>query len=87
MSLPKKPTVIEPNEQLYLIDIPMAARRLSTTVFAVREIIRSGKLKYIPIGHKMLISPKAIENYIAESEIYYGEVVSRPLSRNDQKAA
>lgn len=67
----KTKSIDVPTENLYLIDIPTAARRLSTTVFAVREIIRSGKLKYVRIGHKMLISPSAIQDYIAQSEIYY----------------
>jgi excisionase family DNA binding protein len=60
------------NEPLYLIDIPTAARRLSTTVFAVRELIRSGKVKYISVGHKMLISPEAIQDFIRANERYYG---------------
>jgi len=65
-------------EPIYLIDIPEAARRMSTTIFAVRELIRSRKLKCIVVGHKMLISPKAIEEFIAASEVYYGAEKDAP---------
>lgn len=54
--------------ELYLMDIPMAARLMSTTVFAVRELCRSGQLKFVPIGHKWLISPGAIQQFIRERE-------------------
>jgi len=60
-----------PTTPLYLIDIPEAARRLSTTIFAIRELIRSNRLKFISIGHKQLISPAAIQDFIATSEKYY----------------
>ena len=52
----------------YLMDIPTAARRMSTTVFAVRELCRSGELVYVPIGHKWLISPDAIRTFIRRKE-------------------
>jgi excisionase family DNA binding protein len=58
------------SELLYLIDIPTAARRMSTTVFAVRELLRSGQIKYLVIGHKWLISPKAIQEFIEKSQTY-----------------
>ena len=67
-----KTALAEPIELLlYLMDIPTAARRLSTTVFAVRTLIHVGKLKFVRIGHKMLISPQAIQDFIANSEGYY----------------
>jgi len=50
------------------MDIPTVALRMSTTVFAVRELCRSGQLKYVPIGHKWLISPGAIQQFIRERE-------------------
>ena len=64
------------DEALYLMDIPTCARRLSTTVFAVRALIRSNKLKFISVGHKMLISPAAIQNFIKSSENYYRDDLS-----------
>jgi len=65
-------SVTSETSPLYLVDIPEASRRLSTTVFAIRELIRSGRLKFISIGHKQLISPAAIQDFIAASEKYYG---------------
>ncbi len=59
---------VTPND-LYLMDIPTAAARMSTTVFAVRELCRSGQLKYVPIGHKWLISPGAIQDFIRKQEL------------------
>jgi excisionase family DNA binding protein len=66
------------NDPVYLVDIPEAARRLSTTVFAVRGLIRSNKLKFISVGHKQLISPAAIQEFIAANETYYGAAQSSP---------
>jgi hypothetical protein len=59
---------VSPND-LYLMDIPTAAARMSTTVFAVRELCRSGQLKFVPIGHKWLISPGAIQDFIRRQEL------------------
>jgi hypothetical protein len=56
----KQPLPVEPK----LVDIPTAAAMMSTTVFAVRELCRSGELIYVPIGHKWLISPGAIDDFI-----------------------
>lgn len=61
------PPAANPNE-LFLMDIPTAAARMSTTVFAVRELCRSGQLKFVPIGHKWLISPGAIQEFIRTQE-------------------
>jgi hypothetical protein len=63
----KTASTVDPN-QLFLMDIPTAARLLSTTVFAVREICRSGELVYIAIGHKWLLSPDAIRAFIRKKE-------------------
>jgi hypothetical protein len=67
----KNPAVIppaaDPNE-LFLMDIPTAARRMSTTVFAVRELCRSGALVSVAIGHRWLISPGAIQRFIQKME-------------------
>jgi len=60
------PTV-HPNDQ-YLHDIPTAAAKMSTTIFAVRELMRSGKLKFVVIGHKWLVSPAAIQEFIRANE-------------------
>jgi len=63
------PTVVSPAvNDLLLMDIPTAARLLSTTIFAVRELMRSGDLVKVEIGHKWLVSPDAIRAFIHERE-------------------
>lgn len=52
-----------------LFTIPEVASKMSTTVFAVRELCRSGELKYVPIGHAWLISPRAIQEFIRRKEL------------------
>jgi hypothetical protein len=61
------PIAVHPND-LYLLDIPTAAAKMSTTIFAVRELMRSGKLKFVVIGHKWLVSPGAIQEFIRANE-------------------
>jgi excisionase family DNA binding protein len=56
-----------------LVDIPTAAAMLSTTVFAVRELLRKGKIKYVVIGHKWLVSPQALQEFIQNNEGYFGK--------------
>jgi hypothetical protein len=69
----KAASPVVPND-LYLLDIPEVARRLSTTIYAVRSLIRKGKLKYISCaGHAMLISPSGIQEFIQANEIYYND--------------
>jgi len=63
------PTVVFPAvNDLFLMDIPTAAQRMSTTVFAVRELMRSGELIKVEIGHKWLVSPSAIQDFIRRKE-------------------
>lgn len=59
-----------PSNDLYLMDIPTAALRLSTTVFAVRRLCRTGKIKFVVIGHGWLISPEALQEFIRKTEAY-----------------
>jgi hypothetical protein len=51
-----------------LHDIPTTARMLGTTTFAVRELCRSGRLKFVPLGHRWLISTSAMEKFIHDAE-------------------
>jgi hypothetical protein len=51
-----------------LYDIPTTAKLMGTTTFAVRELCRSGRLKFVPIGHRWLISPIAMQEFIAQTE-------------------
>jgi excisionase family DNA binding protein len=64
----KKSVSAVPNPEDFLMSIPTAAQRMSTTVFAIRELCRAGELKYIAIGHRWLISPEAIANFIRRKE-------------------
>ena len=81
--MPRKrnPTAVPPpSADAFLMGIPEVARRLNTTVPAVRELIRSGRLKYAQIGHKMLTSPVAIQDFIVANERYYKDE-SAPSTR------
>jgi hypothetical protein len=48
------------------MDIPTAARLLSTTVFAVGKIVPLDELVYVAIGHKWLLSPDAVRAFISQ---------------------
>ena len=48
----------------FLFDIPEAAESMCTTIFAIRQLCRSGMLRYAEIGHKFLISHDAIQDCI-----------------------
>jgi len=63
----------QPSPDPALVDIPTAAAMLSTTVFAVRELLRKGKIKYVVIGHKWLVSPQALHEFIRNNEGYFGK--------------
>jgi excisionase family DNA binding protein len=72
----KNPAVLAaPSTDVDLYTIPEVAKRLNTNVPAVRALIRSGRLRYLQIGHKMLIAPTAIEDFIRANEKYYAEPV------------
>jgi hypothetical protein len=47
-----------------LMDIPEAASSMCMTVFAIRQLCRSGMLRYSQPGHAFLISPDAIQDCI-----------------------
>jgi hypothetical protein len=61
----ERPFVVNPTE-LFLMDIPTAARLLSTTVFAVGKIVPLDELVYVAIGHKWLLSPDAVRAFISQ---------------------
>jgi hypothetical protein len=54
-----------------LHDIPTTAKLMSATCWAVRELCRSGRLKFVRIGHRSLVSTKAIQDYISSNETYH----------------
>jgi excisionase family DNA binding protein len=51
-----------------LHDIPTTAKLMSTTCWAVRELCRAGRLKFVRVGHRWLISTEAIRTFIQEAE-------------------
>jgi excisionase family DNA binding protein len=48
-----------------LLDIPAAARALSTTVWAIRDLLWSNKIPYLKLGKKFLIDPADLRAFIA----------------------
>lgn len=48
----------------YLLSIPAAARALSCTVWAVRELLWSKQIPYIKIGRRYLIDPADLKAFI-----------------------
>jgi excisionase family DNA binding protein len=52
----------------FLHDIKTTAALMSTTCWAVRELCRSGRLKFVRVGHRWLVSTHAIEQFIAAAE-------------------
>lgn len=57
-----------PGVPALLHDIQTTATMLGTTIFAVRELCRSGQLKYVQIGHRWLVSLPAMEKFIHDAE-------------------
>jgi excisionase family DNA binding protein len=47
-----------------LVDIPTAARLLSTTVWQIRELCWAKKLPYIKLGRKWLFTPASLEAFV-----------------------
>jgi hypothetical protein len=75
-ALPEPVPLRMPDKEKLLIDIPTAAQKLSTTTFAVRELCRCDKIKYVTIGHKWLISIEALQEFIRKTEAYHSERAS-----------
>jgi hypothetical protein len=68
MSVRKQP-LSSPQEQpvatpKFSMDIPEAAASMCMAVFAIRQLCRSGMLRYSQPGHKFLISHDAIQDCI-----------------------
>ncbi len=64
VSITPEPASVSP----LLYDIPATARIMSTTTFAIRELCRSGRLKFVRIGHRWLVSTAAMRNFISQAE-------------------
>ena len=59
----ESPTSVAHVEPL-LLDIPSAARLLSTTVWQIRSLLWARKIPHIKLGKKHLISPSDLHAYI-----------------------
>jgi excisionase family DNA binding protein len=57
----------------FLLDIPEVAQRMNTTVFAVRQLLRAGEIPYLVIGHRWLVSPQALRQFIRRREEAFHE--------------
>jgi excisionase family DNA binding protein len=51
-----------------LLDIHGAARALSATPWAVRSLLWDGKIPYVKIGRKFLVSPTDLQAFIAREK-------------------
>jgi excisionase family DNA binding protein len=51
-----------------LLDIPAAARVLSSTVWAVRSLLWSKELPFIKIGRKFLIDPTDLRAFVEKQK-------------------
>jgi hypothetical protein len=50
-----------------LVDIPTAAKMLSTTVWQIRELGWSKRLPYIKLGKKWLFTPASLEAFVRKA--------------------
>jgi excisionase family DNA binding protein len=64
----RKPSVVVPQSEPLLLSIPAAARMLSATVWSVRELLWNGKVPYVKVGRRHLISPDDLRAYIANAK-------------------
>ena len=55
--------VVNPVEPL-LLDIPAAARTLSTTVWQIRELLWSKKIPFVKIGRRFLVRPADLRAFV-----------------------
>jgi hypothetical protein len=64
--MPKKQVVAvgAPAPAPLLVDIPTAAKMLSTTVWQIRELGWSKRLPYIKLGKKWLFTPASLEAFV-----------------------
>jgi excisionase family DNA binding protein len=64
MARPTKSVVPVVHREPLLLDIHGAARALSATPWAVRSLLWDGKIPYVKIGRKHLISPDDLREFI-----------------------
>jgi Helix-turn-helix domain len=60
------PNIANNTDTPLLLDIPAAARALSTTVWAVRSLLWAKEVPFIKIGKRYLIDPADLRAFIAK---------------------
>lgn len=65
-TMPQKKTSQEAvsEQSLLLVTVPEAARRLSTTIWAVRKLLWNKEIPHIKIGRRFLIDPADLVNFV-----------------------
>jgi excisionase family DNA binding protein len=59
-----KTAAIAAANQSLLVTIPQAAKMLSTTVWAVRELVWANKLPVVRLGRRFLLRPVDLEAFV-----------------------
>ena len=67
-SKPSVPLVPVVNPEPLLLDIPGAARALSSTTWAVRALLWDKQIPFVKIGRKHLIDPADLRAFIQRSK-------------------
>lgn len=61
--------ILAPQPEPLLIDVPTAAKLISSTKAVVRRLIRTGQLPFVPWGKKHLIAPEDLRAVISRSKL------------------
>lgn len=64
--MPNKKIVATASPAPLLVDIPTAARMLSTTIWQIRELGWAKKIPYIKLGKRWLFRPADLEIYVEQ---------------------
>jgi hypothetical protein len=57
--------ILSPQAEPLLIDVPAAAKLISSSKAVIRRFIRTGQLPFVPWGKKHLIAPEDLRALIA----------------------
>jgi len=74
-------------EQLFLFPYATAAALMSTTVSALRKLVKGGKIKHLAVGHRHLISADAIREFIQTNSTDQTHSELRPARLRTEVAA
>ena len=62
--MPAKPSFAVGAPAPLLVDIPTAAKMLSTTVWQIRQLGWAKKLRYVKLGKKWLFTPASLQEFV-----------------------